>query len=154
MRRVILLAVLMLGGFLQQTASAQVRIEIGENIGQQPVWGPTGYDYVEYYYLPDLDMYYYVPTRQYVYQQRSKWILRAKLPSKYGNYNLYNGYKVVINEPTPYLNADNYRRKYATYKGNQTQPNIRNSREEKYFKVKGHPEHSKWSKKKKSHKHD
>ena len=43
-------------------ASAQVRVNLNINIGSQPAWGPAGYDYVEYYYLPDIDVYYYVPT--------------------------------------------------------------------------------------------
>lgn len=40
-------------------AKAQVSLNI--NIGSQPVWGPTGYDHVDYYYFPDIDAYYYVP---------------------------------------------------------------------------------------------
>jgi hypothetical protein len=48
---------------------AQVRVNI--NIGSQPVWGPVGYDHVDYYYLPDIETYYYVPTRQFVYF--NKW---------------------------------------------------------------------------------
>ena len=43
-------------------AKAQINLHI--NINQQPVWGPTGYDHVDYYYLPDINAYYNVPSRQ------------------------------------------------------------------------------------------
>ena len=46
-------------------SSAQVRINV--NIGAQPLWGPIGYQHVDYYYLPDIESYYYVPTRQFIY---------------------------------------------------------------------------------------
>jgi hypothetical protein len=57
------------GSMICTPASAQVRVNI--NIGSQPVWGPVGYDHVDYYYLPDIETYYYVPTRQFVYF--NKW---------------------------------------------------------------------------------
>ena len=65
MKKLFIAASLLLGFALVQPATAQVSVNI--NIGSQPVWGPVGYDYVEYYYLPDIDMYYHVPTQQYVY---------------------------------------------------------------------------------------
>lgn len=42
--------------------NAQIRISINANIVSQPVWGPTGYDYARYYYLPDIDAYYSIPN--------------------------------------------------------------------------------------------
>ena len=48
-------------------AQAQVSVGVNVNIGSQPVWGPVGYDYAEYYYMPDIDVYYFVPRHQYVY---------------------------------------------------------------------------------------
>ena len=47
------------------TAKAQVKVNL--NVGAQPEWGPTGYDRVEYYYMPDIESYYYVPKKQFVY---------------------------------------------------------------------------------------
>lgn len=143
MKKTILVVALVLGGFLYQSASAQVRVNFKINIGSQPVWGPTGYDHVEYYYMPDIDAYYYVPKRQYIYQQRGRWIFSTTLPSRF-NYDLYSGYKVVINEPRPYLRAANYRKKYGGFRGNHSQEVIRNSRDSRYFEIKDHPEHNKW----------
>jgi hypothetical protein len=98
-----------------QRVQAQVSVNI--NLGSQPAWGPSGYDYVEYYYLPDMDIYYYVPDRQYIYLSGNRWIFVNSLPGRYRSYNLYNSYKVVINEPRPYLHHGVYQSRYAKYKG-------------------------------------
>ena len=74
MKKTILVVALLLGGLMFQKASAQLRVSFKVNIATQPVWGPVGYDHVEYYYMPDIDAYYYVPTRQYIYLQRGRWI--------------------------------------------------------------------------------
>ena len=100
-----------------QRTQAQIRVNVNINLGSQPAWGPAGYDYVEYYYLPDLDIYYYVPGRQFIYLSGGQWIFVSSLPARYRSYNLYNSYKVVINEPKPYLHHGVYKIKYAKYKG-------------------------------------
>lgn len=146
MKKTILIAALFLGGILFQTADAQVNVGLRVNIGTQPSWGPTGYDHVEYYYMPDIDVYYYVPRRQYIYLQGGNWLFSTSLPDRYRNYDIYSGYKVVVNEPRPYRNAEMYRTKYAGYKNNHGQEIIRNSHDSRYFENKGHPEHSKWQK--------
>src|SRR4029079_7753755 len=111
---------------------AQVRFNLNVNIGSQPVWGPVGYDHVEYYYLPDIEAYYYVPRHQFVYLSGNRWIFSTSLPYRYRNYNLYSGYKVVINEPRPYLNFTTQRITYAKYKGNNgRQVIIKNSNDPK-----------------------
>ena len=132
------------GGVFFQSAQAQLRITLRANIGSQPVWGPTGYDRADYYYMPDIDVFYNVSRRQYVYQQRGRWIFSASLPIQYRNYNLYTGYKVVVNEDRPYRNADMYRNQYSSYKNRHDQEVIRNSHDSRYFQIKGHPEHNKW----------
>ena len=144
MKKIILIAALLMSGFVFQTASAQIRVGINVNIGTQPVWGPVGYDHVEYYYLPDIDVFYYVPRRQYIYMDRGRWVFRTYLPTRYSNYNLYSGYKVVINEPSPYRNASVYRSKYSGYRGRNDQELIRNSRDSRYFENKNHPQHREW----------
>ena len=93
--------------------------------------------------MPDIDAYYYVPTSQYIYLQQGRWIFAASLPSRY-HYDINTGYKVVINDRTPYRHPEVYRAKYASYKGRHDQEQIRNSHESKYFENKNHPEHNKW----------
>ena len=112
-------------------SSAQVRINV--NIGAQPLWGPIGYQHVDYYYLPDIESYYYVPTRQFIYLSNDRWIFGANLPARYGNYDLYRGYKVVMNQPEPYLQFSNHIVQYKKYKGySGKQSIIRYSNDPKY----------------------
>jgi hypothetical protein len=146
MKKTIFVITLLLSSFAFKTASAQVRVGINANIGIQPQWGPEGYDYVNYYYMPDIDVFYNVPKRQYIYSERGRWIFANSLPPQYNNFDLYNSYKVVVNENRPYRNADSYRKKYAGFKGNRQQVVIRNSHDSRYFSNKSHPEHEKWQK--------
>jgi len=139
MKKLFVSIALVLIAFLPFNASAQVSLNI--NIGSQPLWGPTGYDHVDYYYLPDIESYYYVPTREFIYLNNGGWVFTSSLPARYSNYNLYNGYKVVINSPKPYLNFKTQKVKYAKYKGNHGQAVISRSTNPKYFVIKGHPKH-------------
>ena len=141
MKKLVLILLIGTGLLVHQKVDAQVRVNI--NIGSQPVWGPVGYDYVEYYYLPDIETYYYVPTRKFVYLSNGNWVFSTSLPSRYRSYNLYSGYKVVMNEPRPYLNFSRDRVTYGRYRGNNSgQVIIRNSSDPKYYVVKGHPKYS------------
>jgi len=144
MKKTILAIVVFFGAIAcVKNSQAQVSVGLNINIGAQPVWGPVGYDYVEYYYMPDIDVYYYVPRRQYVYLSGGRWIFAMSLPTRYRSYDLYTGYKVVINEPRPYLHADVYRVRYAPYRGKRNeQVIIRNSDDPKYYVVKGHPKYN------------
>jgi hypothetical protein len=116
---------------------AQVRLSLNVNIGSQPDWGPAGYDHVDYYYLPDIQSYYYVPTRQFIYLSGGNWIFSYGLPPAYRGYDLYSGYKVVVNQPRAYLYYPTHRRQYAGYRGYHNQAIIINSRAPKY-KRSGH----------------
>ncbi len=131
-------------------AEAQISFNLSFNVDHQPMWGPTGYDYVEYYYLPDIEVYYYVPERRFYYYEGGIWISGGSLPYRYRNYNLYNSYKVVVNDRTPYHNHVTYRERYSSYKGKRDQSSIRDSRDTKYFGNKNHPEHRNWVKQQKN----
>lgn len=104
-------------GLALSTTPSHAQININVNLGSQPQWGPSGYDYVEYYYLPDIETYYYVPKRQFVYLNNGRWVFSTSLPSRYSGYNLYDGYKVVLNTPRPYLSFTTHKMKYGKYKG-------------------------------------
>ena len=108
---------------------AQAQVNVSVNIGSQPNWGPTGYDRVDYYYMPDIETYYYVPRHQFIYFDAGKWVFAASLPARYRSYDLYRGYKVVINEPRPYIHHDVYRTRYVTYREHyDRQPLLRDHR--------------------------
>lgn len=129
MKKIFLISVVLLNAVCYK-AEAQVSVNI--NIGRQPIWGPTGYDYVNYYYLPDLDVYYDVPRGMFVYFDLGRWHFGASLPERYGRYDLYNSYKVVVNERNPWLRHTYYRSQYAGYRGRH-QPLIRDSHDQRYF---------------------
>ena len=134
MKKLTLLTVLFLSISVFQFSKAQVKLNVNLNVGNQPTWGPVGYDHVDYYYMPDIDAYYNVPQRQFIYLQGNQWIFANSLPSRYSGYNLYNGYKVVINEPRPYLHHNDYKIKYGKFKGGKgpRQVIIRDSHDERY----------------------
>ncbi len=140
MKKLFFITLFGLAGFMPLRSTAQVAVNI--NIGAQPLWGPVGYDHVDYYYLPDVESYYYVPKKQYIYSNRGAWVFAAALPVKYNGYNFYNGYKVVINSPKPYLQFNNHKVKYAKYRSNGSQLVILKSNNPKYYVVKGHPKNA------------
>jgi hypothetical protein len=102
--------------FITATVTAQVSINV--NIGSPPEWGPVGYSEVEYYYLPDIEVYYDIHETEFIFFSRGRWIRSRYLPSHCRNYDLYNGYKVVLTDyhgGTPYVYFKNHKVKY--YKG-------------------------------------
>jgi len=106
------------GLFLLVANATQAQVSINVNIGNPPAWGPAGYAETEYYYLPDIESYYDVRASQFIYFGGGRWVRTAHLPRQYRNYDLYNGYKVVLTDyhgRTPYTYYDNHRVKY--YKG-------------------------------------
>jgi hypothetical protein len=105
--------------FFASAGQAQVSVHI--NIGTPPPWGPAGYSDVRYYYLPDVEAYYDVKTAMFIYYGGRSWVRRPYLPSRYKNYDLYDGYKIVLKDyhgETPYYNYSEYRTLYAKgYRG-------------------------------------
>ncbi len=144
MRRLLVVAAVVL---LSNVGGAQALVTV--NIDRQPGWGPVGNDHVEYYYLPDLEAYYHVPQRRFYFFEEGRWVSRSSLPGRYRRYNLYKGYKIVVNEDKPYRNHSSNREKYLSFRGRSGQGPIRDSRDAKYFVNKNHPEHSNWLKQKK-----
>ena len=127
MKRIITAVLFGVASLSSISTKAQVSVNI--NIGSQPQWGPTGYNHVDYYYLPDVDAYYNVPSKEYIYQNNGSWVWRKTLPSRYSNYDLYSAYKVVMNTPKPYLSHQTHIREYSKYKNYRgKQLNLRDSR--------------------------
>lgn len=104
-----------LGMALLLAGATQAQISIRFNIGSPPSWGPQGYSDVRYYYLPDVQAYYDVPSSMFIYFEGNSWVRRSYLPSRYRNYDLYRGYKVVMNDyhgNTPYRYYDQHKKYY------------------------------------------
>jgi len=105
-----------LGIVLFCAGAAQAQVSVRFNIGVQPQWAPVGYENTRYYYLPDVESYYDVENSMFIYYEGNSWIHRSYLPSRYRNYDLYNGYKVGMRNyhgNTPYYNHREYRVRYA-----------------------------------------
>ena len=103
------------------TMQAQASVNI--NLGSPPAWGPAGYSAVDYYYLPDVQSYYDIKARQFIYLGDGQWVRSRNLPARYRNYNLYNGYKVVLNDyhgSSPYTHFKSHKVKY--FKGYKGKP--------------------------------
>lgn len=108
---------------LASANTMQAQVSVNVNLGSPPAWGPAGYSAVDYYYLPDVEAYYDVRATQFIYFGGGKWIRSRNLPNQYRNYNLYNGYKVVLNDyhgSRPYSNFKTHKAKY--YKGYKGKP--------------------------------
>jgi hypothetical protein len=131
MKKHLLAAAILAGIAFVNPAQAQIKFSI--NIGSQPAWGPTGYDHVEYYYLPDVEAYYYVPKHQFVYQRGGRWVFANDLPARYHDFDLYHSHKVVINDPKPYMHFDEHRKMYDHFRGeHDRQEAIRTSHDNRY----------------------
>lgn len=132
------------GLFAASSTNAQVRISAQININSQPDWGPSGYDYARYYYIPDADMYYDISSREYIYMNRGRWINTRVLPVAYQRYNFYNGYKVVINDRNPWLKHNQYKRMYSNNRNRGPQINWRDSRNSPRREVIRNDRNSNW----------
>lgn len=130
--------------FFYSPAKAQSHFDAIGNIDAQPVWGPVGYDYVEYYYIPDADVYYNVPQSLFYYKIKGNWISNQNLPSRFRNYDLHKCYKVVLNENEPWTKHAMNKKKFASFKGRKDQMIIRDTDDSRYYVIQSHPEHNQW----------
>jgi len=139
------LIIAFLSGFIAFSAApVSAQISVNVNLGAQPEWGPAGYNRADYYYLPDIETYYYVPKRQFIYRENDRWLFTSALPSRYRGYDLNNGYKVVMNTSRPYQYFSSHKVKYAKYKGYKgKQSVIKNSNDSRYSSGNSGKSHSK-----------
>ena len=91
---------LFLGLLFFTTLSSQAQISVNLNFGTPPVWAPAERVETQYYYLPDVDAYYDVPTARFIYLRNGTWIRSTALPYRYRNYNLRGGNVVYLTDYT------------------------------------------------------
>lgn len=115
------LKLIAVGLFLFVSSLTQAQVSVSVNIGTPPSWGPAGYSNIQYYYLPDIQAYYDIRASQFIYINNGRWIRSINLPARYRNYDLYNGYKVVLKDyqgKRPYSYFKEHKIKYFKgYKG-------------------------------------
>ncbi len=100
------------------TVSSQAQVSVNVNIGTPPVWAAAAPAEVQYYYLPDLEVYYDVPARRYIYMRDGGWYRSSSLPARYSGYDLYHGRTVYLTDyrgDRPYVYYNTHKVKY---KGN------------------------------------
>jgi len=116
MKKIITCISLVFFGAFFKPAAAQ--FQSSNNVHEQPKWGVPGHDYVEYYYLPDIDTYYYVPGKQFIYQSGGYWTFSSSLPAANKRYDLRSANKVVVNEPGAYRYYAEHKAKYGSSHSN------------------------------------
>jgi hypothetical protein len=125
MKKCILFIVLTANFLICDTTKAQLRLCVFCNTNEQPAWGPAGFDLALFYYMPDIDIYYSVQQHLFIYQRRGEWVSSVSLPARFPAFDLFKIYKVVINEPEPYLQHQGDKEKYNSFKGKRGQPVIK-----------------------------
>ena len=84
---------------------------------ENPQWAPPYYSGARYYYLPDLELYYDLSTREYIYLLDGQWNFSPYVPAMYRNYDLENCFCVVMNVNVykPWLHHQYYLSHYPRY---------------------------------------
>lgn len=140
---------------LMMSVFAQAQVSINVNIGTPPNWGPQGNDNSRYYYLPDIDTYYDITQKQFIYDNNGRWIRENRLPVQYRQYDLYGGYKVVLNDyrgDAPYTYHKKHRASYPKGYHGSPQKNRGNKPDKRYKQDNGSKNHNGNSKKDHSNK--
>ncbi len=97
------------------TTGIYAQISVNVNVGTPPVWAPAAPVEVQYYYLPDIEVYYDVPAQRYIYLNNGAWKRSANLPRRYRGYDLYVSHPVYLrdyNGKKPYAHFKQHKLKY------------------------------------------
>ncbi|MDR2140067.1 MAG: hypothetical protein LBP50_11050 [Tannerella sp.] len=137
MRRWIVISVLALAAGLFHAGRVEAQaVSVHVNIDRQPAWGPVGYDYAEFYYFPELNIYFDVNRALFYWLSDRRWVSGVYLPLNYHGHDLYRMYKVVLNhDSNPWTRNRIHRRDYARYHNNRSQVVIRHAKEHRYHKA-------------------
>lgn len=98
---------------LMSTTYSFAQVSVNVNVGI-PVWGvPVTTE--RYYYIPDIETYYDIPSREYIYLHDGVWVRSVNVPVIYRHYDFHHGRKIVINDyrgNAPYAFYNVHRVKY------------------------------------------
>ena len=70
---------------------------------------------IRYYYFPNLEAYFDLQEKVYLYKEEGEWLEAEELPTNYGGYSLYNKVRVTIedyNGDEPYLFLATHKKLY------------------------------------------
>lgn len=113
---------------LAVTVSSQGQVSVNVNVGTPPVWAPAAPVEVRYYYLPDIEVYYDVPARRYIYLRNGSWHRSAALPARYRGYNLRRGQTIYLTDYRGNAPYSYYKTHKVKYKGNGNWKNKGNAK--------------------------
>lgn len=79
------------------TPTTAQRVEIGVNI-DLPGWAPyyNNANLVRYYYLPDIECYYDLRNREFIYMEDGEWMFGRTLPRAYAWFDLNTCFVVAL----------------------------------------------------------
>jgi len=122
MKKLFILSAIAFGGLIYTATDAQIRVGVNLGYHAQPgvyAQGPAveatpayGNSNDEYYYLPDLGVYYDVTDQCYFYFDGTEWVSSPYLPGQYANYDWRSARRFEIIGFRPYLHDDFYRERY------------------------------------------
>lgn len=95
--------------FMDQT---KAQTGVTNNRGTQ---SRTGYTAGNYYYYPEIDTWYDISDRHFVYFENGRWVYSDAISGRYRHYDIANAYKVQVSEKKPYMHAAAYRELYIDY---------------------------------------
>lgn len=101
MKKILFSFLILSGIVLAGSANAQMRVDVGVRD-----------NHPDYYYLPDVDMYYYIPANQYVYLYDDHWVFSNHLPPRYHDYDFAHGRRIYVYGIKPYLHHDVHYEQY------------------------------------------
>lgn len=124
---------------IASTVYSQVSVNV--NLGKPPVWAPATAQVVQYYYLPEIDTYYDVPSERFIYLRKGKWHRSAALPAHYRYYNLKQGKTVYLTDyrgNAPYTLYKTHKVKYGKMNHKKMNHKKMNHKKSVVYKGKNH----------------
>lgn len=70
---------------------------------------------LRYYYFPNIEAYFDLQEKVYLYKEDGEWVEAEELPTNYGGYSLYNKVRVNIDDydgDEPYLLIAEHKKKF------------------------------------------
>jgi len=82
-----------------------------------PQWAPPYYSGARYYYIPDIECYYDLSSREFIFLNNGVWYYSPNIPSMYAGFDLYNCFTIVLNVNVyrPWMHHQYYVSHYPRY---------------------------------------
>ncbi|MEI6274502.1 MAG: hypothetical protein WCP08_00870 [Prolixibacteraceae bacterium] len=92
----LVLSLVLMMGFGQSMKAQKANISVNIEL---PAWAPyyENTHLVRYYYLPDIECYYDVRSREFIYLEDGEWMFGRSLPPVYAWFDLNNCFIVALN---------------------------------------------------------